>query len=59
MLQWMDALDAVLKDGRRLKIEVVTKNFEIRGRAVRITVIRAITDPRQLEEQCRQTANAS
>jgi two-component system cell cycle sensor histidine kinase/response regulator CckA len=44
---------AILKDGRRLRIELVTKNFEIRGRAVRITAVRDVTERRQARDALR------
>jgi two-component system cell cycle sensor histidine kinase/response regulator CckA len=44
---------AVLKDGRRIHIEVVTKNVIVRGQPARITALRDVTEKRRLEEQLR------
>ena len=44
---------AVLKDGRRLPIEVVTKTYEIRGRQARMTALRDVTEQQQAQEALR------
>ena len=44
----------LLKDGRRLDIEVVARDHMIRGRRSRITALRDVTEKRRLEEQLRQ-----
>ena len=44
----------VLKDGRRLDIEVVARNHVIGGRTSRVAALRDVTDKRRLEQQLRQ-----
>jgi two-component system cell cycle sensor histidine kinase/response regulator CckA len=45
----------VLKDGSRRTVEIVTRNHIVRGRTVRITALRDVTEKRRLEEQVRQS----
>ena len=45
---------ALLKDGRRVEIEVVTKNYVSHGREVRLIALRDVSERRRFEEQFRQ-----
>jgi two-component system cell cycle sensor histidine kinase/response regulator CckA len=49
----LDAV-AVLKDSRRLQVEIVTRRFVIGGRPVRVSALRDVTARRQLEAQLHQ-----
>ena len=49
----LDAI-GILKDGRRRDVEIVTRNHNARGRTIRITALRDVTEKRLLEEQLRQ-----
>jgi two-component system cell cycle sensor histidine kinase/response regulator CckA len=47
---WLDAV-AVCSDGRKLDIELVTKNYVVGGNPCRITALRDVTEKRRMEER--------
>ena len=47
----------VTKDGKRIPVEVINHLIEFKGRKTALTVVRDITDRKQVEEQLKETIN--